>query len=93
MYCNMHHSSRVQTELLCSVRSDLWHVWGFCYKNIQFQIRAEGRSPTSKEVFPVKQANLRLPHLQQSKYYKQQPVKNYLNCSKEPLDSFLALVF
>lgn len=90
MYYNMHHTSRVQTEMLCSVRSDLWHVWGFCYKTIQFQTGAEGRLPTLKEVFPVNRQTLSIPRLQQSKYYKQQPVKNYLNCSKEPLDSFLA---
>lgn len=83
-------TTSAQREMLCSIRSDLWHVWGYCYKNIQFQIGAEGRLPTLKEVFPVKQANLSIPHLQQSRYYKQQPVENYLNFSTEPLDSFLA---
>lgn len=63
---------------------------GSAIKPFTFQIQAEGRLPTSKTVFPVKQANISIPHLQQSKYYKQQPVQNDLNCSKDPLDSFLA---
>lgn len=59
----------------------------------QIQTNTEGHLPTLKTVFPVKQANVSIPHLQQSKCYEQQLVKNDLNCSKEPLDSFLALVF
>lgn len=63
---------------------------GSAIKTFTFQIRAEGRLPTLKTAFPVKQAHKSIAHLQQSKYYNQQPVKNDLNCSKEPLDSFLA---
>lgn len=63
---------------------------GSVIKTLTFQIRAERRLPTWKTVLPVKQANLSIPHLQQSKNYKEQPVKKVLNCSKEPLDSFLA---
>lgn len=63
-------------------------VWGI--KTLTCQIQADGHLPTLKTAFPVKQANICILLLQHSKYYKQQPVKNDLNCSKEPLDSFLA---
>lgn len=75
MYCHVHHSSRAQIQMLCSIKSDLWHVSRFCYKNIEFHVGAEGHLPTLKEVFPVKQENVSIPYLQQNKYYKQQPVK------------------
>lgn len=92
MYSNMPCYSRVQQQTRRYIKSDSWHVWGIVWgiKTLTCQIQADGHLPTLKTAFPVKQANICILLLQHSKYYKQQPVKNDLNCSKEPLDSFLA---
>lgn len=81
------------TDRCCVVLGLIYGVLGDSAIKHSISNRGRGSLPTLRKVFPVKQAHVSIPHLQQSKYYKQQPVKNYLNFSKEPLILSWRLVF